>query len=134
MNKAAVIFIFYDSKNRKYLVENRTDMQIYSGKKVFPGGKVESNELNDLEKTLWREIKEEIGVRVKEFVDLKKTVIGESGYELHPYLILSWKGKIPKRVLDKEGELEWVDPGSFEPELESVRELLRLAQECVAQS
>lgn len=134
MDKIAIAYIFYDPQNKKYLIENRIDKQVAAGEKVFPGGKVEDDEKDNLEKALVREAKEELGIEIIKWVDLEKSVILESGYILHPYLITSWNGEIPDKVLDKGSKLEWVAKDKFKPRLESIKKLLRIANSYVAQS
>lgn len=70
MVKKAVVYIFYDRNTDKFLVENRTKDQFLAGEKLFPGGKVELDEMNDLSKTLTREAKEELGVDIIEYKEL----------------------------------------------------------------
>lgn len=134
MIRKAIVYILYDRESKKILVENRIDGQTLTGQKVFPGGKVEESETNDLDKTFLREIFEELGINPVQFVNLKRSVIGEPGWILYPYVVFSWKGKIPDKVLDKGSLLEWVDLDDFEPTHHSVKELLKLTRECVAQS
>lgn len=128
MAKKAVVYIFYDKNTDKFLVENRTKDQFLAGEKLFPGGKVEQNELDDLTITLIREAKEELGVDILEYVKLIPAVIGIGGFMLYPYLVTSWGGQIPEKVLDKGSILEWVDRKTFKPKLKPVKELLKLAR------
>ena len=132
MNKIAVVFIFYDLKQKKYLIENRTAKQFLANEKLFPGGKVNDDEINNLEKTLNREVKEEIGVEVKEYYDLKQEVKGLGGFMLHPFLVTKWTGVIPDNILDSGGGLEWIDVNDFKPRLKPVKTLLQIANQFVA--
>lgn len=61
-NKNALVFVFYNKDKKEFLVEKRLTGQFLSGEKIFPGGKVEDNELDDYSKTLKRECLEEFAV------------------------------------------------------------------------
>lgn len=127
MDKKAVVYIFYDNNTDKFLVENRTKDQFLAGEKLFPAGKVETDELDNLDKTVIREAKEELGVNITEYKDLRSPVVGIGEFILYPYLITSWEGQIPERVLDKGSALEWVGRYHFKPKLKPVQELLEIA-------
>lgn len=132
MRKLTIVFIFYDSENKKYLIENRTSEQFLANEKLFPGGKVNDDEIDYLEKTLVREIKEELGVSISEYFDLKQEVKGLGGFMLHPFLITGWTGVVPKKVLDRGGGLEWISARKFKPRLKPVKQLLRIVNKFVA--
>lgn len=132
MDKKAVVYIFYDKNSDKFLVENRTNDQFLAGEKLFPGGKVEPDELEDLSKTLIRESKEELGVDIIEYHYLNLPVVGIGGFMLYPYLVTLWKGQIPEKVLDKGSVLEWVDRKTFKPNLKPVKQLLSIARSNLA--
>ncbi|MDP3918216.1 MAG: NUDIX domain-containing protein [Candidatus Woesebacteria bacterium] len=131
MEKKAVVYIFYDKNTDKFLVENRTKDQFLAGEKLFPGGKVEQNELNDLTKTLIREAKEELGVTITKYVELNPVITGLGGFRLYCFLVTSWSGRIPKIVLDKGSVLEWIDRKTFVPNLKPVRKILKLANNSI---
>lgn len=133
MSKKAIVYIFYDKNKDKFLVETRTSEQFLAGEKLFPGGKVNTNELNDYSKTLIREVKEELGVLVTNYQKLKPSVVGLGGFKLYCYLVISWIGNIPKKVLDKGSVLEWVDRKTFVPKLKPVKQILKLANDYVVQ-
>lgn len=97
MAKKAVVYIFYDTKTDKLLVENRTNDQFLAGEKLFPGGKVEPDELDDLSKTLIREAKEELSVDIFDYTELKPSVVGIGGFMLYPYLVTSWGGRFQRK-------------------------------------
>lgn len=97
MTKKAVVYIFYDKVNDKFLVENRTKDQFLAGEKLFPGGKVEPDELDDLSKTLIREAKEELGVDIIDYERLNKEIVGIGGFTLYPFLVTSWGGKYQRK-------------------------------------
>ena len=131
MVKKAVVYIFYDKNTDKFLVENRTADQFLAGEKLFPGGKVEDGEINDLTKTLLREAQEELGVNITEYKDMNSPIVGIGGFILYPYLISSWDGQIPEKVLDKGSVLEWVNTKTFKSNLKLVQELLKLANDFI---
>lgn len=133
MSKKAVVYIFYDKNKDKFLVETRTKEQFLAGEKLFPGGKVNTNELNDYSKTLIREVKEELGVLVTNYQKLKPSIVGMGGFRLYCYLVTAWSGEIPEKVLDKGSILEWVDRKTFMPKLKPVKQILKLANYCVIQ-
>jgi len=132
MDKKAVVYIFYDKNTDKFLIENRTQDQFLAGEKLFPGGKVKLNELDDLAKTLVREAKEELGVDIVEYTELNPAIVGIGGFILYPFLITSWGGRIPEKILDKGSILEWVDRTTFKPNLKPVKQLLKLARSHLA--
>ena len=134
MIKKAIVFVIYDLATKKYLVENRTDKQTMSGEKVFPGGKVKNSEIANLTKTLFRELKEELGIKPKKYKYLGKPTVGINGFELYSFLVTSWEGKIPNKILDKGSTLEWLGSEEFKPNIKPVREILKLVKSCVAQS
>lgn len=134
MVKEVVVFIFYDSQKKKYLIEKRVSGQLYGGMKIFPGGRVEDNEIGNLEKTLFREIKEELGVSPIDYIDLKYPVDAGNGWTLYPFLVTSWKGKISERILDKGGVLEWIDRDKYIPKLDTMTKILEKVNEYVAHS
>lgn len=133
MDRIAIVYIFYDPEKKKFLIENRTKEQFLAGEKLFPGGKVEPNEKDDFEKTLRREVYEELGVKIVEFVNFNKKVKGLAGFKLYPFLITKWKGKIPKTIIDKGSKLEWIGIDDFKPTLVPVKKLLGIAKKGVVQ-
>ncbi|MDO8497350.1 MAG: NUDIX domain-containing protein [bacterium] len=110
MNKV-VLFIFYDHKTHKVLSEERLPTDIYYPlQKIFPSGKVKPGEEDNLEKTLLREIKEELNVIPKEYFELKSKmpIIGDNNESiLYPFFITKWEGNLPAKVLDKDNILVW---------------------------
>ena len=134
MRKIAVIAVFYDSRNNKFLVENRTKEQLLAGEKVFPGGKMEEEDLDNLETALRREIKEELEIDKFDFIDLKKEIRGINGYTMHQFLITSWKGKLPDRTLDRGAKLEWVDIDKFKSRVKPIERVAEMIRAYVAQS
>ncbi len=108
----AVIFVFYDTKTKKVLSERRLpDAKRYPNQIIFPSGTVEDKEKDDVSKALLREIREELGVTPTIYAELKET---EPFFDtqtgdilLHPFVIIKWKGQLPKTVLDKGNPLIW---------------------------
>ena len=106
-NDAVVIFIFL--KNGKILIEKRA-VKNYEGQQyLIPGGRVKKS-LENLEQALTREIKEELGVDLLEFIPLPITeeITGIHGQSLNPFLITSWEGDLPEVVLDRGNPLIWL--------------------------
>jgi 8-oxo-dGTP pyrophosphatase MutT (NUDIX family) len=123
LSKVSVLFIFYNHQTNKILIEERSPDQIFSGKKIFPGGSMEKYDNNNLVTAFKREVSEELGVTPTKYLNLEYPIIGETGAILCPFLITKWDGNIPNKVLDKGNSLEWVDLDSYESELESVRKI-----------
>lgn len=120
MGKQALVFVFYNKHTNLVLLENRIEGQMFAGIKIFPGGRIEKNELSNFDKTLKRECLEEFGIIPKDYVRLQKFVLGESGNNLWIYLITGWTGKLPDKVRDKGSLLEWLNLNDFKCELKSV--------------
>lgn len=133
LKKIAIVFIFYDKQKRLFLIERRRKKQYLAGEEVFPGGKVNDDEIGNLNKTLKREIFEELGVVPDSHENLGVDIIGMNGYILKPFLVTSWKGEIPKKVIDSGAVLKWVDVDDFKPTLKPVKEILDVFHNWVAQ-
>ncbi len=131
--KKAVVYFIYDRATNSVLVENRTSEQSLAGRKLFPGGKVDPEELDNLSLTLFREVKEELGVEILDFKSIDRVVLGVNGYTLHPFVITKWKGIIPEKVLDKGSKLEWIELDKFESDVKPVTELHQIIKGYVAQ-
>lgn len=132
--KKAIVYFIYDRTINSVLVENRTQEQSLSGHKLFPGGKVDDCELDDLSLTLFREVKEELGVDILDFVGIDNPVMGVNDFILYPFMVTRWKGKIPEKVLDKGSKLEWVNLEMFNSDIKPVAELHKVIKDYVAQS
>lgn len=124
-NKNALVFIFYNKHERKFLLEKRLTDQFLAGEKIFPGGRIENDELNDYSKTLKRECLEEFKIIPKEYYIFENPVIGESGYKLWPCLILKWQGKIPRKVKDKGSAIEWVTINGYKSSIKSQNDIYK---------
>ncbi len=110
MYKKAQVIIAVFIKNEKVLVEKRSLKNFEGEQYLIPGGKVKGN-LEDIEQALKREVLEELGVKILEFIPLSKTqrILGLKGQELIPFLIQKWEGELPESILDKGNLLEWVE-------------------------
>ena len=103
---AAAIF----ARNNKFLLEKRKETEDnYAGLWTFPGGHREKSEA--IEKTLVREMKEELGVEIKEYelIDVFKDIdpTSKEPYEHHVFLCKKWKGRIKKTA--EEEKVEWME-------------------------
>ncbi len=100
-----VIFIFLDGK--KILIEKRILNKFKGLQFLIPGGIVE--ELEELEDALRREVEEELGITVLEFIPIPSSNIkGLNNQLLIPFLINKWEGNLPNVILDKGNPLEWL--------------------------
>lgn len=133
MTKKAVVYFIYDRKINSVLVENRTPEQSLAGHQLFPGGKVDKSELNNLSLTLFREVKEELGIDILDFVSIDRPVVGVGGFTLYPFIITKWNGSIPEKVLDKGSVLEWIGINNFGSDIRPVQELHNIIKDYVAQ-
>jgi mutator protein MutT len=115
-----VLFIFL--KGNKVLLEQRLENADLGNKIIFPGGKIEENEVNDLEKALFREVLEEVSVipvQYQQLVFLEPLIQPSNGRTLIPFLITKWEGNIPKTVIDKGNPFIWKSIKTFKPELKT---------------
>ncbi len=89
--KAGVLALFYPDQNqrtRMVLILRKTYKGIHSAQIGFPGGKIESNDIN-LEMTAMRETYEEVGVvysHIEVLKELTKVYIPVSNYFVQPFL------------------------------------------------
>lgn len=108
MNQVAVYLIV--NQEGKVLVEKRgiDEVKVLSGHFLFPGGGVREGET--LEEALIRELEEELGIRALNYQKLEEEILGITGkVTLKPFLITSWEGEIPEKILDEEDNLSWVE-------------------------
>ncbi len=131
--KKAIVYFIYDRATNSVLVENRTLEQSLAGQKLFPGGKVDNNELSNYSVTLYREVKEELGIEILDFVYVDQPVVGVDNFTLYPFIITKWEGNIPEKVLDKGSVLEWVRIDDFSSDIKPVQELYKIIKDYVAQ-
>lgn len=109
--KEAVVMIFYNHATRQVLLETRTPPSKFSGIPMLPAETVEEPE--DHVDALFRGCREEFGIIPETVIPIEKLVTGESGYQLFPFVILSWTGTIPSHVLDNDHPLSWANPNSL---------------------
>jgi 8-oxo-dGTP pyrophosphatase MutT (NUDIX family) len=122
--KQTVVFIFYDSKERSVLVEKRLPNSELPNSILYPGGKINETDEENIVQTLKREIKEELGVVPLEYHYLSgPKIISETNRRLKPFLITRWAGQIPDKILDKGNSVFWEDIEVIaKSELRSMRE------------
>lgn len=111
-SKHAVVFIFLKQPENKLLMEKRPLDSSYPNEFVFPGGGMEEKDQNNLENTLKRETKEELGkdVEIIQFIKLPHPqLLSPSGKILNAFLVLKWEGEISSVVVDKGNQLTWED-------------------------
>lgn len=102
-----VLFVFYDKQTKRVLSEHRPpDHPLFPNRKTFPTGKVKEDEHDNIEKALFRELKEEFGITPIHYIPLN-TLEGEKNVLLHPFIIEQWHGAIPSVILDKGNALLW---------------------------
>lgn len=96
-------------KNGKVLAEKRVLKDFEGEQYLIPGGKVKN--LENIEEALKREVLEELGVKIIEFIPLStdEEILGLKKQQLIPFLIQKWEGLIPESILDKGNLLEWVE-------------------------
>ncbi len=128
----ALVFVFYNTAEKRFLIEKRVKGQFLAGTEIFPGGKVENAELDDYFKTLKRECFEEFGIVPLEYYKLEEPVIGESGYKLWPCLITRWQGIIPKEVKDKGSLLNWVTIKKYKSNVKSQMEIYKRIKDYIS--
>ncbi len=102
--KVVVGVILNDQKNQVFLTKRRSNQDL-AGMWEFPGGKIEDGE--SVGDALYRELKEEIGIEVKQFVPLliKQYSYAHKAVELHCFIVSSYFG-IPTPQESQEGK--WV--------------------------
>lgn len=108
---AVALFI----RNNKVLLEKRKeDEDNYAGLWAIPGGHREKEE--EIESTLIREIKEELGVKIIKFKtlgvfrDIDPT--SKKEYEHHAFLCLRWDGAITQTT--EQERIKWFDIDEIE--------------------
>ena len=108
MIKKRKVVLFALIKNSKILLEKRQLKGFTQTGYYIPGGAVEKWER--IENTLKREVREELGIIPVDFKVLTKNFLsGINNNILMPFIITSWEGQVPDRVLDSNYPLEWVD-------------------------
>lgn len=117
--KKAVIFILV--KGEYILMEQRTFSEMYANVLVYPGGNVEAGETE--EEAFIREAKEELGITPLDYQVLEEaSYTSKNGVFVTPFLVKSWQGEIPDKILDQGNNLVWIElPKLKQSELELVR-------------
>ena len=110
MRNAIVVLVVQDEAGR-YLLEERTDNQSFSGTLMMPGGNVESDELPM--EAAHRECAEELGLHDCEF-EFLRVVTGFSTKSAYVYKLIAYSGIIPNFVLDTGAQLFWYRPDEVE--------------------
>lgn len=108
--KKSIVVIFVLIKDTKILVEKRPIKGLLGEHILIPGGTI--NDLEDLEKALEREMKEELGIIPTEYQLLTdQEILGLHNNLLKPFLIKKWSGQLPEIGLDKEDPypLSWME-------------------------
>jgi 8-oxo-dGTP pyrophosphatase MutT (NUDIX family) len=115
----SAVFVLVRESDGALLMERRPDGDPwFPGEWVFPAGKLEDGELPY--EACTREIREELGVQPTGIFDLA-TFTGatyharspkhegdDPSHRMHPFLVVSWAGEVPGRVLDSGAPLAWV--------------------------
>lgn len=109
--KQVAVFLLVNDEGR-VLVEKRTkdELEVLSGQFLFPGGGIEDGE--DLESGLLRELSEELGIKLFTYqrLAINEKIIGiNNDVTLIPFFISLWEGEIPKKILDEDDLLSWVE-------------------------
>jgi 8-oxo-dGTP diphosphatase len=111
MKEAIVNGVFLRDGN--FLAEKRRcDDDLCSGSVCIPGGHVEAGETP--EEALAREMKEELGIDIKDFTLLFKGEFGK--WELYYFHVKRWSGKLESKVAE---DIFWeADAGKLTEEVE----------------
>lgn len=111
MAKSARVVLFALIKDGKILLEKRLLDDLSNLQYLIPGGAINES-LESLEEALKREMFEELGVEPVEFKSLfDEDIPGINNNLLRPFIVTSWSGEIPEKILDKEDPypLEWIE-------------------------
>ena len=130
----AIVMVFYRPDRDEVLLEERGPENHFAGKLIFPGGSVEENERINKLRAVQREAREEFDVRPTRILRLRmgNHFMGETGKRLWPYLIRSWDGTIPDRVIDKGNPLVWISLENAEKiYVESSRKIVSAVRLCL---
>lgn len=111
MAQSSKVVLFALIRNGKILLEKRLLDGFSKAQYLIPGGAINEG-LESLEEALKREMIEELGVEPVEFKPLSdENIPGINDNLLRPFIVTSWSGEIPDKILDKEDPhpLEWVE-------------------------
>ncbi|MBU0667018.1 MAG: NUDIX domain-containing protein [Nanoarchaeota archaeon] len=111
-------------KDNLFLAEKRSlNKRTFPGVLSIPGGCVEAGE--SPEDALFREVKEELSVDVKDFhfLDVKQDFMNNKTYELHYFVVDDWVGEICANEADEVFWLSFDDWEQIVPEVD--REILK---------
>ncbi|MDO8618511.1 MAG: NUDIX domain-containing protein [Candidatus Daviesbacteria bacterium] len=130
MKRQAVIIIII--RGTKTLLERRLPESTLANHFLFPGGSIEKNEILDPVKALKREAMEELGIIPIKFMAMPDFT-GELGTLLKPYVVSSWTGKIPNKILDRGNPVFWEEIDMvLQSPLESVVQMIKEAQKILS--
>lgn len=104
--KHAVIIILI--KGNQALLERRFPQSDLGNHFIFPGGGIEETEMADPVIALKREAMEELGIIPVGFFPIS-TLTGESGTTLKPFVVISWEGEVPAKIIDRGNPVFWQD-------------------------
>lgn len=80
----------------------------YAGENIFPGGNIEPTDPT-IAAAFLREFGEETGAKPTSYYRCSSVKLPSKGIRLHPFMVVSWQGDIPRAVLDNHNPLEWKD-------------------------
>lgn len=126
MSSQAVLFTLL--KDNQILLEERHFERLGQTHLVFPGGHVEEGETP--EGALEREVTEELGIKILDFRKLDAEILypHKPDLKLTAFLITSWEGQLPEKILDQDNPIIWVP---MEEALASPLERIRLLAKAV---
>lgn len=128
-NQTVIIILV---KKGKLLLERRSESSTLANQFLFPGGRIEEDEVDKVELALKRESFEELGITPTKFIPLSPFEGQESKLILVPFLITKWQGEVPDKILDKGNPVFWVDIEDVaKSPLESVQQLVKLAKDYI---
>ena len=84
----------------RFLLTQRSILDFAGGTWTFPGGKVDEEDIDDIA-AVYRELKEEVGLKGKRFRKLFGTYLGI--YYTHVFLCDQWSGELKPACVDTIG-------------------------------
>ena len=78
---------------------------------IFPGGRIQEHEMSDFKLAAIREAQEELGITPTTIIPVlqEEDFKSEIGKTLRPFVVTSWEGDFPEKVLDTDAPLVWQD-------------------------